>query len=86
MQLHRLMVLTADDRRTGVDSGGQLDPLLGPRADEVLLVMVPPGRRQFLFEQPRQDQQWKRLKPSEGGGFESCASDPRDQARSAVLL
>jgi len=26
-------------------------PALGPRADEALLVIMPPGRRRFLFEQ-----------------------------------
>ena len=46
--------------------------------------MMPPDRREFLFEQPREDQQRKRMEPSDGRRLVSRTLDSRDQARGAV--
>ncbi len=58
--VHRLTRLLSGAGR-GAATGIVGRPALGPRADEVLLVMMPPGRCSFLFEQAGQEQQRKRI-------------------------
>jgi hypothetical protein len=63
-----------------------LQTLLGPRGGEVLLVMMQPGRCSFLLEQAGQEQQLRRMEPSDGSSLVGGTPDPRDQTGGAVPL